>query len=247
MAGFFGADVEQLRLLGRELTQQAEMLESVVARLTSRIGSVEWHGPDAQKFKAEWHDQLAVRLRATAGSLRDASGHVEGNAGQQEQASQGPGAGTSHPARNLVPGGNSVSSIPLSQSFVWDVTRDAVNQKLPGTGWTYGQIGGFIPGADLVLDVRDLADSFQQGEIPVHDMVDIAAGALRTGGPLAYGAGVAVGMWNTVIDLGVKADFPNTWQTNLDYIASDPWGAVQAAGEGIVNGIPEIIKNFKFW
>lgn len=246
MAGFFGADIEHLRLLGRELGHQAEQLDAITSRLTTRVTSVEWRGLDARKFIDEWNARLSVSLRATANVLRDEAGRVEANAQQQEQASGGSGAGTGKGSVEPVDAAPVV--VPaISPDFVFGVTRDAVNQKIPGTSWSYGQVGGFIPGADLVLDVRDLADSFQRGEVPVHNMVDIAAGALRTGGPVAYGAGVAVGVWNTVIDLGVKADFPNTWQTNLDYIASDPWGAVQAAGEGIVNGLPEIIKNFKFW
>jgi hypothetical protein len=96
--------------------------------------------------------------------------------------------------------------------------------------------------------VRDIADSLQQGTVPVHDLVDVAAGGLRsTPNPIAYGAGVAVGMWNTVVEQAEKADFPNTWSTNLDYIATNPLGALQGAGEGIISGLPEIVKNFTWW
>lgn len=93
MAGFFGADVEQLNQLGHELNHEAEQLDALTLRLTSRIASVAWHGPDAQKFTSEWHDRLAVSLRATAGALRDASGQAAANARQQVEASGGTGAG----------------------------------------------------------------------------------------------------------------------------------------------------------
>lgn len=93
MAGFFGADVEQLQLLGRELTQQAEELDSITSRLTSRITSVDWRGPDAQRFMSDWHDRLAVSLRSTAGALRDVSSRALESARQQEDASGAGGAG----------------------------------------------------------------------------------------------------------------------------------------------------------
>lgn len=247
MAGFVGADVEQLRLLGRELGQQAGQLEAIVSRLSTRVTSVEWRGPDARKFIDEWNARLSVSLRATANSLRDESGRVEANARQQEQASAGSGSETPRvgfPAHVTSGGAGAAGPSP---SFVWDVTREAVGQRIPGTSWTYGQVGAFIPGADIVLDVRNVADAFQHGDVPIHEMVDTAAGALRHGGPVAYGAGVAVGLWNTVIDKAVDADFPNTWQSNMDFIASNPISAAQGALNGIVNGIPDIVKNFKFW
>lgn len=249
MAGsFFGADVDQLRQLSRSLAQNAEQIQAITSRLSPRVDSTRWHGPDADRFRGEWNEHLVAGLNAAARALGDASGLAEGNARQQEQAS-GASASTASAAGNTSASPTSPESGPvISKSFVWDVTRDAVNTHIPGTEWSYGQIGGFIPGADKVLEVRDLADSFQNGEIPVHQMVDIGAGALRSSGnPLAYGTGVAIGTWNTVINLGQKADFPNTWDTNMSFIASNPIGALQGAAEGIVKGLPEIVKNFKFW
>lgn len=94
MAGFIGADIEQLRALGNELTRQAEELESVISRLTSRITSVDWRGPDAQRFTSDWHDRLAGMLRSAATLFRDAAAKVMEDARQQESAS---GAGSSGP------------------------------------------------------------------------------------------------------------------------------------------------------
>lgn len=249
MAGFFGADVEQLHLLERVLSQQAEQLEAVVSRLSARITSVEWRGPDAQKFKTEWQDHLSGNLRASANRLRDASGQVAGNARQQEEAS-GRLGGAAPPTAAMSPFPAAFGQVPAD--FVWKTTRDAVNQRIPGTSWNYGDVGAFVPGADRVLSTRDYIDSIQQGKVPFHELVDTTAGMLRMGGPIkggavAYTAGAAIGIWNTVGELAVEADFPNTWQTNMDYIASDPMGALQGAADGIVSGLPRILKNFKFW
>lgn len=129
--------------------------------------------------------------------------------------------------------------------FVWETTREAVNQRVPGSPWTYNQMGGFIPGAGTALAVRDMADSFQQGEIPIHQMVDVAAGALRgSGNPTAYLAGVAIGLWNTTIEQAQEADFPSSLGSTVAFMRSDPSEALAGAAEGLLSGVPEIVKNF---
>ena len=89
MANFYGADVEQLHHLARELRTQAESLDSITARLTARIVAVEWHGPDAQRFQGEWSDHLSRTLRQVAHTLRDVSATADRNARAQSFASGG--------------------------------------------------------------------------------------------------------------------------------------------------------------
>ncbi len=92
MAGFYGADVEQLRSLGGELSRQATALESIVSRLTPKVEQVSWTGPDAQRFLDDWHARLAVLLRKVAEELQGASQRALQNATAQEDASNGSGA-----------------------------------------------------------------------------------------------------------------------------------------------------------
>ena len=91
MTGFYGADVEQLRALGRDLQREADGLEAMLVRLTSRIEQVAWQGPDVQRFRAEWRDRHLPQARGVVAGLRDAGGAAGANAGQQEAVSSGGG------------------------------------------------------------------------------------------------------------------------------------------------------------
>ena len=123
-------------------------------------------------------------------------------------------------------------------------SRDALGTRIPGTLWSWGDVGGLVPGASNVLAVRDMADQLSQGQIPVHGMVDTAAGALRKA-PHTYLPGVALGTWNTTAEEFGKADFSaQTLATTHDYIGSDPWGAATAASEAVVSFLPNLVKNF---
>lgn len=89
MATFYGADVEQLRRLGRQIGHEAEQLGGMVGRIGVRVAAVQWNGPDANRFRSEWHEQLSVALRAVSLSLAAAGMHVNSNANEQEATSQG--------------------------------------------------------------------------------------------------------------------------------------------------------------
>ena len=108
-SGFFGADVEQLRQLSRSLAQHAEELQSIRARLGSRVEAVSWLGPDADRFRGDWNERLAVSLSAAARALNEASNQAETNARQQEQAS---GSAAGSPSLPPIIGSNGPFPLP---------------------------------------------------------------------------------------------------------------------------------------
>lgn len=110
MSGFFGADVGQLRDLGTQLGHQSDFLRVLSARLTAQVDAVEWHGPDAQRFRAEWSSRLAVDLVRVSAGLANASQGALLNAAQQEQVS----AGASSPSRETR-AGEQVTSPPAER------------------------------------------------------------------------------------------------------------------------------------
>lgn len=248
MAGnFFGADVDQLRQLSRSLAQNAEQVQAIKSRLSPRIDALGWRGPDADRFRSEWEHQLVVSLTAASRALADASGLAERNASQQELAS-GLGASGASVSGGTGSSGTTTSGAPtISPSFVWDVTREAVNSKSPLFGWRYGDIGGYIPGASDVLTARNVVDSLQQGKVPIHEMVDFAAGFVQKPGP-GYLVGAGVKTWNTVAELAGEADFSaQTRATTWNYIVNNPGGAVNAAATAVVENLPRIFSGLKFW
>lgn len=89
MTGFYGADVDQLRALGRDLDREAEALDLMLTRLAGRIEQVAWRGPDVDRFRADWNGRLTTEIRRVVAGLRDAGGAAVANANAQEATSGG--------------------------------------------------------------------------------------------------------------------------------------------------------------
>ena len=254
MSGFFGADVEQLRQLGRDLTAQAEQLDATVARLNSKVLSVPWHGPDAAQFRSDWSQRLSVSVKSAAEVLRVASTKALANAVQQEQASsalgttQGADNGSSLP---LTHGGGGLSGFTPDRMTPGDIlewTRQFPDLRVGQ--WTVGDYGQLLPGVGEVLDVRDYADKISHGQIPIHEMVSTAAGELRSGayGPEGYLVGAGAAVWNSAWKAAEHADFSHEQiATNSSYLQSNPGDALAAAGDAVVKFVPELIGDLKWW
>lgn len=82
----YGADVQAVRTLSRQLHDASSQIEGLSRQLTNLLGSTEWQGPDATSFRNEWtsHQQS---LNTVVQSLATASQAAQRNADQQEQAS----------------------------------------------------------------------------------------------------------------------------------------------------------------
>lgn len=90
-----GADVQQLRDTAARLTQGAESLETSAKTLTSMVANVAtWRGPDADRFRSDWHGNSVPTISSITAQLRDAANTLKRNADQQEGASAAAGAGS---------------------------------------------------------------------------------------------------------------------------------------------------------
>lgn len=83
----FGQDIEQVRQLGTQLNSKASDIEGVISQLTSAVNSVQWMGPDAERFKSDWQGQHVPQLRQVVSALQKASQDASRNASEQQQAS----------------------------------------------------------------------------------------------------------------------------------------------------------------
>lgn len=262
MPGFFGADVEQLRQLGRDLTTQAEQLDATVARLNAKVSSVPWQGPDAERFRSDWSQRLSVSVKSVADILRDASSKSLANAVQQEQASGVPGApsgftndfsdpGIRGPRGAVVPGiefgdpGMSGPRIPggFDPAEAIQYFHDAPEHKLGP--WTAGQFGQFIPGIGEAIEIRDYADKISAGQIPFHELIDSGAGVLRDQkNPVSYLAGAALGVWNTAGKAAEQSDFSSDqFNRNMEYLMHDTGDAIAGASEALVGILPDLVAD----
>lgn len=131
----YGADIDQMRELGRMLLAKAEQLEADVARPLSHqiLGSSVWRGPNAEGFRSDWSASLEPMIRRAAQQLRAASERLTANANEQEQASRGTGGsgvavGGALPLRGTtIPRG--VGLYPQATAKWWAGLSDAEKQR----------------------------------------------------------------------------------------------------------------------
>ncbi len=85
--GVYGQDIEQVQKLATQLNSKAEEIQQVMSQLTSAISSVQWMGPDADRFRSDWSSQHTAKLKAVVSALQAASQSAKKNAQEQQQAS----------------------------------------------------------------------------------------------------------------------------------------------------------------
>lgn len=83
----YGQDIEQVRQLAAQLNSKAGDIQNVISQLTSAVNSVEWRGPDAERFKSDWQGQHVPQLKQIVSALQNASQQANRNASEQQQAS----------------------------------------------------------------------------------------------------------------------------------------------------------------
>ncbi len=89
MAGFYGADIEQMQQLEASLNQQAETIQNVITTIRTKLESTQWQGPDADRFRGEWNGTYTQNLNNVVQQLKQTSGIVKKNWMAQQQASAG--------------------------------------------------------------------------------------------------------------------------------------------------------------
>ncbi|MEV4953962.1 MULTISPECIES: hypothetical protein [Paenarthrobacter] len=96
MAGFYGADIAQLRSLAGVMGKAADAISLQSTQLSNAINSTTaWQGRDATVFKGDWNSQHRQSLMKAANMLRENAGQLKKHANQQEFASHNDGSGTS--------------------------------------------------------------------------------------------------------------------------------------------------------
>ncbi|WP_395400235.1 hypothetical protein ACHMXB_17020 [Arthrobacter sp. UC242_113] len=89
MANVWGADVEQLRNLSRQLSAGSAEIQRQRNLLTNALTNTEWTGPDAVAFRSQWEGEHVQSLARVAEALEQAGQQATRNAQQQYDASQG--------------------------------------------------------------------------------------------------------------------------------------------------------------
>ena len=81
MAGIYGADIAQLRMLGKQLSDASARMASAKSALSRQIhGSTAWKGSDASQFRADWDTRHRVLLEQVIQGLAAAGKALDSNA-----------------------------------------------------------------------------------------------------------------------------------------------------------------------
>lgn len=248
-----GADIEQMRTLARTLDQAAERLQGMAGEVTGRLASSAWTGPDADRYRSQWHGESLALLRGVVGALRTAATTVDRNAAEQTQASSA--VGSSQGTGSVVVSG--VTSAPgnplvgirdfLKSNAVWPITWGTALGQLEAGPIKVGSVVSLLDALGLASDSRLSPD--EKIIEATNSMTDLGGGylkglALEAKNPAFYLAGIAVSQWGDVAAQVAQADFSApAVKTTTDYIASDPGGAFNAAKDAVLGYVPKLFSN----
>ncbi|MDJ0770131.1 MAG: hypothetical protein QNJ12_15120 [Ilumatobacter sp.] len=87
MSNFTGMDINQVRVLSRQLQTRADEIRTITQQLTGQLNSTPWIGPDREQFHGEWTGQHTAALNSVVAGLEQASQTAMRNSNEQEQAS----------------------------------------------------------------------------------------------------------------------------------------------------------------
>ena len=229
MSNLYGADVDQLRQLSRELAQQAEPLGSAASRVSGRVDNTAWRGPDAEGFRADWKGQHAATIRAAQQQLQDASAQALANAKAQEEASGASSGGTSSSFGSglfgTLPALVGPWAVPaFSLKDLMAETNGVVNEKIPGLPWSLTDLGGVVPGVGDALNIRDIVDKASNGAVPIDELAHLSQSVLgHVGGHVGELGSAVIGDALNIRDLVDKA---STGQFPIHELADTARGIV---------------------
>lgn len=195
--GVYGADVEQLGVLARQIDAAATQLRSIDQATSALVSSGRWHGPDADSFRSAWASTHSRLMMSTASQLAQVAQIVRANALAQEQTSAAAGAASTVP----------VSSAPGSGSVDPRVQADADELTALLNGMTPAERAAYL-----------LTDEFRTWAREHPDGAKLALDAAADSGEIrADSQGYAdflSAYWNDRAMAGAGID-PSTWDTSL--------------------------------
>lgn len=164
MAGIYGADVAQLRALGKELNDASTAMAFAKRVLSAHVqASAAWKGADADNFRRDWNTQHRALLEKVIQDLASAGKVAKANADEQEKTSAvsgsgravgGAGQGNSNPD---TPAGRADHSIPRHpDQGQADLSHEQL-ERLKGLVRDAGENNDLFEGNDN--DVNELRDA----------------------------------------------------------------------------------------
>lgn len=262
VGGVYGADVEQLRSLGKKFEVSKDGLLDVARLLDGLINTPQmWSGPDAERFRFEWNGRDRMLVARAAEALSEAAASLARNADEQEQASGAGGGLTGGTYSGGLQPSAPASGSPAAAGPALDeralIQAYHTLRQLEVGGLSVSDLG--LLGADLVggslldkvglvADGADLVDAVNRGEwgealgVLSKTAGDTIKDSVPT--PVGYLTGTAINVWTDVFTQASKVDWSvESMQGTGNYAARDPWGAASAGAEAVVAYLPELVGN----
>ncbi|WP_029137169.1 VgrG-related protein [Nakamurella lactea] len=121
-AEFLGANPDQLRALGRQITQGAQTLGEIGRRTTAQLTATAWYGPDRDRFAGQWDASCEPALTRVSAAMLLAAKDLVAQAAEQDAASGAAGSAPAAPVASSgagpapsAPTESSESSAPSAQ------------------------------------------------------------------------------------------------------------------------------------
>jgi hypothetical protein len=149
VAGFLGADVNELRAFAKLVDTASRQLDDTATGLTATLSSTRWLGPDASEFTARWSSQYRPGLSRTSGSLHHIVTILIENADQQHATSSDAG-GPSGAAAGAQAGGQVGTAAPAALDDLADKSAHELDTMSPE-------------------ELRDLAAEYSKNPDAAHD------------------------------------------------------------------------------
>ena len=71
MSGMMGGDLAQLDVLRKTFTDQVQAVEALRGAVDGALGSTQWTGPAADRFRSEWGSSFVPALRRLQEALTE--------------------------------------------------------------------------------------------------------------------------------------------------------------------------------
>ena len=139
----WGADVDALDRLGRDLDVASDQLGSIENRLRVHVHASPWRGGDASGFASDWEGRHRATLAAAQEALRAAGESVRRHALEQRRASSGDGG-----ILLAIPAAGTAGSVGVGLGAVFGGGRwpDAVSSWLTGKAGdlAHNAVGSYV-------------------------------------------------------------------------------------------------------
>lgn len=76
MSGMMGGDLGQLDVLKKTFTEQVAAVDALRGAIDGTLGSTQWTGPAAERFRGDWNGSFVPALRRLQEALTENAGVV---------------------------------------------------------------------------------------------------------------------------------------------------------------------------